>query len=394
LYAPPVLYRPEAFEPLTERAWDETWARHSVRALVARVDAAFDSDQLWPADEWDGWMSRPPLKGLYVGAAGVLWALDALRSRGLAETSIDVESAAERIAATWTEDDLPGFESPRLASAGLFSGHTGLLVVAGLLGADLSDALHQRVVENEPSDAHDIMWGVPGTMLAAKAMLDASGESRWAEAWRRSAEALLAARDGDGLWTQPLYGASHRGLTPPHGVTGNVRVLLDGPLDEDTKRTLRSETNALIARTAVLEDGLANWPDTDREELSVEDDEVRLQWCAGAPGIVTAAWDYLDEELLLAGAELVWRAGPHGAEKGACLCHGTAGNGYALLKTFARTGDERWLERARSFAVHALEQCAAGPGRFSLWTGDPGVALFAADCLDARTAYPVFETWA
>jgi hypothetical protein len=389
-----VLYRPEAFEPLTERAWDETWARETIRALVARVDATFDPDRLWPAHEWDAWMSRPPLKGLYVGAAGVLWALAALRGRGVAETSIDLRPAAERIAAAWTEDDLPGFERPRLASGGLFSGHTGPLVVACLLGVDLTDVLLERISENEPSDAHDLMWGVPGTMLAARAMLEANGDARWADAWQRGAEALLAARDADGLWTQPLYGASHRGLTPVHGVTGNVRVLLDGPLDEEAKRTLRRETNALLARTAVLEHRRANWPGTDREQLAGEDGEVRLQWCTGAPGIVAAAWDYLDEELLLAGAELVWQAGPHGPEKGACLCHGTAGNGYALLKTFARTGDVRWLERARRFAVHALEQSAAGPGRFSLWTGDPGVALFAADCLDVRTAYPVVETWA
>ena len=123
-----------------------------------------------------------------------------------------------------------------------------------------------------------------------------------------------------------------------------------------------------------------------------------LQWCSGAPGIVVSAADYLDEELLLAGAELVWRAGPHGDEKGYGICHGTAGNGYALLRTFERTGDERWLERARRFAVHALEQAerlerTRGRRRYSLWTGDVGAALFAADCLDARARYPILDTW-
>jgi hypothetical protein len=121
------------------------------------------------------------------------------------------------------------------------------------------------------------------------------------------------------------------------------------------------------------------------------DGQIRLQWCAGAPGIVTAAWDYLDEDLLLAGAELIWRAGPHGDEKGPCICHGTAGNGYAFLKAFARTEDERWLERARRFAMHALEQVERMPSRYSLFTGDLGVALYAADCIEARTAHPVME---
>ena len=123
-----------------------------------------------------------------------------------------------------------------------------------------------------------------------------------------------------------------------------------------------------------------------------------LQWCSGGPGIVISAADYLDRELLLAGAELVWLAGPHGDEKGYGICHGTAGNGYALLRTFECTGDERWLERARRFAVHALEQAARleetrGRRRYSLWTGDIGAALYAGDCLDALTRYPILDTW-
>ena len=101
-----------------------------------------------------------------------------------------------------------------------------------------------------------------------------------------------------------------------------------------------------------------------------------------------AAVDYLDEELLLAGAELVWRAGPPTLEKGPGICHGTAGNGYALLAAFARTRNEEWLARARRFAVHALGQVERGDGRYSLWTGDIGAAIFAADCLEASPRYP------
>lgn len=123
---------------------------------------------------------------------------------------------------------------------------------------------------------------------------------------------------------------------------------------------------------------------------------IRLQWCTGAPGIIAGAWEYLDEELLLAGAELVWQAGAHGDEKGHGICHGTSGNGFALLKAFARTDDERWLERARRFAVHALAQAERlgtvnGRRRYSLWTGDVGTALFAAACLDADARYPIFD---
>jgi hypothetical protein len=61
----------------------------------------------------------------------------------------------------------------------------------------------------------------------------------------------------------------------------------------------------------------------------------------------------------------------------------------------ARTGDEGWFERARRFALHALGQVerlrANGRGRYSLWRGDLGTALFAAACLDIDTRYPILD---
>src|SRR6202008_1603627 len=87
--------------------------------------------------------------------------------------------------------------------------------------------------------------------------------------------------------------------------------------------------------------------------------DIRTQWCHGAPGIVAslaglAPSDDVLTDLLVAGGELTWQAGP--LVKGASLCHGTAGNGYAFLKLFERTDDELWLDRARAFAVHAAQQ--------------------------------------
>jgi hypothetical protein len=159
-------------------------------------------------------------------------------------------------------------------------------------------------------------------------------------------------------------------------------------------RRFQAEASARLrgpAGDAVLDDGGAA---EEFVRFVGPDGEIRLQWCAGAPGIVIAAAPYLEEDLLLAGAELVWQAGAHGEEKGPSICHGTAGNGYALLRTFELTGDERWLERARRFAMHALEQVERRDNRYALWTGDVGVALFASDCLDARARYPILETWA
>ena len=395
-----MLYRPEDFEPLTDEPWDEDRIRAGIREIVDDTDAAFRGPKLlWPAERWDRWRATSPLKDLYCGAAGVLWALADLREHGHAETSLNLSDLALRVLerhrvrpdlGSWT--DVP---EPR--ESALLAGETGILLVAFRLtsGSDLAETLHTRVRENVDNEADEIMWGAPGTLVAARLMFDWTQDRRWREAWDESADAVLARRDSDGQWTQRLHGHASRYLGPVHGLVGNVQAL--APLLDSTRRSaLVRRSAAILERAAFVEDGLANWPPEEQERMENARGEIRLQWCHGAPGIICSTASYLDESLLLASAELTWTAGAHRDAKGASICHGTAGNGYALLKAFARTGDELWLERARRFAVHALaqmrrERLERGRGRYSLFTGDLGVALYLADCLDARTAYPVLD---
>ena len=391
-----MLYQPDAFEPLVDEPWDETRVRDAIAQIVADADAAFDADALWPANEWDAWASTPPLKDLYCGVAGVVWALDELRRKGLAETRVDLPAVIARARELWRESpDLAGMENlPAPAEPSLLCGEGGILLTAWRVSPSpaLADELLDRVRENLSNEAEELMWGTPGTLLAATLMYSWTHEERWLRASRESAEALRSRRDEDGLWTQRLYGGEPaRLLGPVHGLVGNVHSLLAAEDDEQ----LRRATAALLAREAIVEDGLATWPAAAGGPLDPPSG-IRLQWCHGAPGMVGTAREYLDEELLLAAAELTWRAGAHGGEKGAGLCHGTSGNGFALLAAFARTGDDAWLERARRFAVHALAQAdrlaaESGSRRYSLFTGDIGVALFAGACLEGTAAFPVLD---
>ena len=186
----------------------------------------------------------------------------------------------------------------------------------------------------------------------------------------------------DGLWTQHLYGETRRWLGPAHGFAGCALALADLP---DVTETLE--------RFAVAEDGLVNWPPLAGTRLEAQRDGlIRMQWCHGSPGMVATLAPFMDEPLAIAAGELTWRAGP--LRKGATLCHGTAGNGYAFLALLERTGDEVWLERARAFAMHAAEQVERaradyGRGRYSLWSGDLGTALYLADCIDGRGKLPL-----
>ena len=391
-----MLFRPEAFEPLTETQWDDGRVRDAIRGIVADTDDALRGPKLmWRAHDWDRWHATSPMKNLYVGAAGILWGLEQLRRRGHAESRLDLVELAQRNLehSRGRPDYITGWaELPSPRESSLFLGETGILLVTWTLAPsdDLADQLLARVRANVDNEAAEVMWGPAGTLLAARAMLERTGDERWHRAWDETAEALLLRRGDDGLWVNRLYEQEFKSLTPPHGLVGNVHALI-ALLDERRAAQLKRDTGAILRRTVVREDGLANWPSRPSGDLVGPDGEIRLQWCAGSPGIVIAAGDHLDEELLLAGAELPWRAGPPGLEKGPGICHGTAGNGYAFLKAFARTGDEQWLARARRFAVHALEQVERLPGRYSLFTGGIGTALYAADCLDARSAYPIMD---
>jgi hypothetical protein len=160
------------------------------------------------------------------------------------------------------------------------------------------------------------------------------------------------------------------------------------------------ETIAALSRLAIRDGPRANWAPSLQEGLRHRQGFIRTQWCHGAPGIVTSlaslpSNDELDG-LLLAGGELTWIAGP--LRKGANLCHGTAGNGFAFLKLFTRTGNEMWLERAQRFAMHCVAQATAarqrdGHGHYSLWTGDIGTAVYLQQCLAGASDMPTLDSW-
>jgi hypothetical protein len=194
---------------------------------------------------------------------------------------------------------------------------------------------------------------------------------------------------------QPIYGVRYLGAA--HGFAGNAGVIVRGLdlLDDASRRRWSQALVETMQRTALRDGELANWPTVaDRLRRSPP---TLVQWCHGAPGMIAGVAALPEPELdtlLGAAGELVWVAGP--LEKGASLCHGTAGNGFAFLKLYRRSGDARWLERARAFAMHAMAQSDRhaqryGQRRHSLWTGDPGVALYVVACIDGNDALPLVD---
>jgi Lanthionine synthetase C-like protein len=362
-----MLFTPEAHEPLADEPWSAERARAAIASIVADAEQAFDDGwPMHPLDE-DDELSGLRLRTVYLGGAGVVDALHRLARRGFTDPQRDYVPYVER--SLEAEPDFPDGERS------LWMGETGIRLVLQRLAP--SDANLVRLTELIAANAQDerceLMWGSPGTILAGRELgLDVTASVEW----------LRDRREPDGLWTQQLYGHSRRFLGPAHGFAGCALALGDG-----------AEVSETLRRSAVEEDSFANWPPLAGTRLDESGDgQIRMQWCHGAPGIVATLGRVMDEDLALAGGELTWQAGP--LRKGANLCHGTAGNGYAFLALLERTGDERWLTRARAFAMHAAAQVERsrsehGRGRYTLWTGDLGTALYLADCVDGGGDLPI-----
>jgi Lanthionine synthetase C-like protein len=357
-----VLWDPAAHEPPVEDAWSEDRARAAILAIAADAEDAYDGGwQVHPLDMETGGPER--WSGTYLGGAGIVDALRRLSEREFVELRRDYLPYLEQLT-----PDAPG--------PGLMLGETGIKLVQQRLSPSAAtvDRLRELIAENVADEHRELLWGSPGTMLVAE-------ELGFDDLRRASAERLLDARDPEtGLWTQHLHGKVEVLLGAAHGFAGCVLALGNVASAGETAR-----------RYAVVEDGLANWPPVAGEPL-VRNERIRVQWCHGAAGMITSLGELIDGDLALGGAELTWTAGP--LAKGAGLCHGTAGNGYAFLALFERTGDQLWLERARRFAMHAIAQVERarainGIGRYSLWTGDLGTALYLADCVDGAGRLPL-----
>lgn len=367
-------------------AWDADRANAAIEKIAGDAQEAFDPGSFWPRSELDNYGRAAPTDlSAWIGAAGVLWALDRL-GHGLGEAGIG--ALHDR------RPDVPG-------SVGLMNGETGVQLVSWRLDPQrkTADRLFELVSGNRRNPSHELFDGSPGTMLAALHLYEATHEERWARLWRECAADLLDEfrRDpelGCPLWIQYRRGRLLRSIGAGHGFASNVRSLLRGEalLESERLSKLRRDATETALALAMRGPEGVNWP-TAADRYWAESFAARVQWCHGAPGLVTSlaslpSGDELDTVLSAAG-ELVWRAGP--LAKGAGLCHGTAGNGCAFLALHARTGEARWLERARAFAMHAIGQVERSAPRYSLWTGHVGVALYLRACIAGWEGMPFLD---
>lgn len=389
--------------PLTPDAWSESAVRTAIEDIAADAIAHYDPDTFWPGHPSDDGVGDGN-PSFYYGAAGVIWALDYLHRIG----AVSVAEVFRPVLPRLLERTITSFESNSPAD---YAKHGSLLfgdMGAGLLAMrlaptpSLADLVHARAEANNGLPIRELMWGMPGSMVVAIHMAAMTREPRWRALFEAQAARLLANLEDTPqgpLWTQDLYGTHERWLGPVHGFAGNVIPLLRGWgwLTPAQQAQVAECVPKTLAANAWRSDVGTNWGAKSKGEKQ----PTLCQHCHGAPGMVTTFADapFATPEfdaLLLDAGRYAWAAGP--LTKGSNLCHGTGGNGYAFLKLYRRTNDPMWLDRARQFAMTAIvqyrgAQAVVGRGRYSLWTGDVGLAVYLWDCITAEPRFPTIDVF-
>ncbi len=406
-----MLFDPARHEALQTIAWNEDRVREAIAWVVELTEQEYDPQHLWrahPRDLDPGDDPAQPATCLYYGAAGVIWALHHLQALGAAKLQRNYLADLAPLRAlnrAWLEG------AGSHDHAAYLMGDMPLLMMAHghAPSAERADALAALISGNIDHPARELMWGSPGTLLAALFLHQdepaSEGDARWAALFQATAARLWdqlrwSDEHGCAYWTQDLYGRQGTYLDAVHGFVATASVLIRGRhlLPAGTWPAWQAAIVNTITRTATREGPLASWRATLLTPAGASPRWL-MQFCHGAPGFVICLADMPGtdlDELLIAGGEATWTAGP--LTKGSNLCHGTGGNGYAFLKLYRRTGNTLWLERARAFAMHGIAQMQAdwrqhGQLRHSLWTGDPGFAIYLWDCLHGSAQFPTLDVF-
>jgi len=173
-------------------AGSEALARDAIAHVVADTEARFSPETLWPLHPRDADNgAATPAYPLYHGACGVIWALTYLEAAGAATLTRPYGPCIDALRkgnaawlATFRESD----------ASYLMGDVPWLLLDYGLRPRDATlDRLECLIETNVDHPARELMWGSPGTMLAALFLHERTGSARWAELFRATAnKAALA----------------------------------------------------------------------------------------------------------------------------------------------------------------------------------------------------------
>ena len=236
-----------------------------IRTITEDVEQHRDPHTYWPEHPLDQLKHSAPriFTSLYLGAAGVLWALNYLHNAGAISLSIDPAALMPSVHDTYIKSP----DTDQVAPS-YFLGEVGIALIRWRLTPDESTAqrIFDQVKANLSNPANEAFWAALGTMLAALWMTRWTGESRWLELSRLNAEYLWQEWHYDPkwdcyLWTQDLYNSINRWTGPAHGYAGSLYALLQGVewLPAEQQNELYKRAAQLVIQTARVKENTANW---------------------------------------------------------------------------------------------------------------------------------------
>ena len=302
---------------LTHDAWSEFAARAAIEEIAADATAQFHPDTFWPGHPSDDG-AGDGATSVYMGAAGVMWALDYLRRIGATRVAEDFRQVLPKLLERTTAAFERNSPTDYAKHGSLLFGDMGAALVAMRLAPTpiLADLVHTRAEANVGLPIRELMWGMPGSMVAAIHMDEMTHEPRWRGLFEMHATRLFADLEDTPqgrLWTQDLYGANDRWLGPVHGFAGNVIPLLRGWdwLTPSQQAHVAEFVPKTLAANAWRSEIGATWGARSKREKP----PTLCQHCHGAPGMVTTFADapFATPEfdaLLLDAGRFTWAAGP------------------------------------------------------------------------------------
>lgn len=399
-----MIYEKDRHLPLGNVTWNAEVAEQALTRILSRALADFTPERHWQTEE--EFADKPNMgTQIYRGGMGILWALTYLRDYLSAPLPLDVPALADTLYGKFLEKDVPVFSqysADETNCPSYWLGETGMLLVMARLMPERADAYAEKLIplirQNMRNPTMEPLWGGTGSIIPALFHLEQGPTGVWQNLLVEHARFMQQTITRDNplqcpIWIQDLYGSLRTLLGAGHGFVGNLYPFIRGQrfLPEDLQQWALNDAVEAVIKSAVVEGDCCNWP---AALIPAEGASPKflLQWCHGAPGVIMSlngipsGYSQEFDALMLKAGEAIWQAGP--LTKGVGLCHGTDGNGYALLKLHSRTGDPKWLARARAFAMYAIEQDVH---EHALWEGDLGFACFLHACLTEDDRFPLLD---
>jgi hypothetical protein len=215
---------------LRDITWSSGDVADAIDEIVADALMHFDHDAFWPVHPLDEEVSDGNCS-IYIGAAGVIWALEYLRRMGATNAQVDFRPDLPRLLARAKADTLVNKDYAQPGSL-LVSDLGAALVIMGLAPTPtIADFIYARVEPNTQMPVRELMWGIPGSMLACTFMDEITGEPRWRTIYEAQAARLLEDLEettNGPIWAQDLGGGPSKYLGAVHGYAGNMIPLLRG----------------------------------------------------------------------------------------------------------------------------------------------------------------------